>query len=685
METLAARGDSGTDRPNRNNLQVRSEAMLLTNSFARGFIPMAFLAFQAPGAVRTIIPNGGAGHGSLSVINPATGTIERSLATATSSGPIINSTFAITKTGGSAAVLAYSPSAYLLSVVNLSTGKITAQQELSVPPPPAPAVLAANPKTSFLYLTYQDSSHNTHLWKIDAATLSVVLDSNLGGNAGLTMSVSPDGETIYLTGYGYPEVAAVKASNLKLIGTVPLSDAWDAVVSPDSSTLYVADGEYPGIALTYVDAATLKVTQKAPLDNVSVVFGLAISPDGAQLYMPGQANYQGTDIFTIDVATQALMAVPLVVTGNIAVSPAGTVYVGDGSDVVVFDPASQSVMATFPAFSNGTLALNSTGSEIYFLNEFSSTLADTGAPPSLTVVATAVTGYLSSAAYDATDHLLLAADNANNIEVLDAGTLQPAGQIFVPNLAYAFLNAGGGSGFATSSTPQVFRFDPVSLEVTGTASIPSRDGDTNFNYSQPVLSGSTLYVPFQFVEELITRGAGTLSAGSPPSTGIAAIDTVQMTVTATWPFKGLPLIGSSPGGQVVYAVVPEAGQVLDLDQIDPSTGKIVRHAQIPGLNTSGIYSNPAVSPDGGTIYFSNNNTLYTFNAKTLALTNTVAGIGLVNLAVSPGSDYLYGATPPPCYGCAIEYSLQVVSTSSLSVAGSTPTAYQAGPALFLGN
>jgi hypothetical protein len=43
---------------------------------------MAFLAFQAPGAARTIISNGGPSVGSLSVINPATGSVERNLVTA---------------------------------------------------------------------------------------------------------------------------------------------------------------------------------------------------------------------------------------------------------------------------------------------------------------------------------------------------------------------------------------------------------------------------------------------------------------------------------------------------------------------------------------------------------------------------------------------------------------------------
>jgi outer membrane protein assembly factor BamB len=160
------------------------------------------------------------------------------------------------------------------------------------------------------------------------------------------------------------------------------------------------------------------------------------------------------------------------------------------------------------------------------------------------------------------------------------------------------------------------------------------------------------------------------------------IDTVQMKLIATFPLEGLPVLGLAPSGHVAYAVVPGANQVLDLDKIDLSTGQIAAHAQIPGLNTSGIYSNPAVSPDGGTIYFSNNNTLYTFDAKTLALTNTVPGINLVNLTVTPDGDYVYGATPQ-CV-CTTQYGSQIISVSSLQVVGTIPSAFQPGPALFLG-
>lgn len=39
----------------------------------------------------------------------------------------------------------------------------------------------------------------------------MILESNLGANGGLSMTVSPDGKTIYLKGSPYAAVAAVQA------------------------------------------------------------------------------------------------------------------------------------------------------------------------------------------------------------------------------------------------------------------------------------------------------------------------------------------------------------------------------------------------------------------------------------------------------------------------------------------
>ena len=136
------------------------------------------------------------------------------------------------------------------------------------------------------------------------------------------MIVSLDGQMIYVASSS--AVVAVEASNLTLIGTVPLAVSSNAAVSTDSSTLYVTAGEYPNMTVAVIDTATREVAESVPVSEVSVVFGLAISLDGSQLYLSDQADFQGADIFTFDLATQALMGVSAVVNGGIAVSPAET-------------------------------------------------------------------------------------------------------------------------------------------------------------------------------------------------------------------------------------------------------------------------------------------------------------------------------------------------------------------------
>jgi hypothetical protein len=110
------------------------------------------------------------------------------------------------------------------------------------------------------------------------------------------------------------------------------------------------------------------------------------------------------------------------------------------------------------------------------------------------------------------------------------------------------------------------RFDPVSLQVTGAVTLLNNPNDNLISYSQPAMSGSTLCVPLS-----VSQNGGTVrlagSAGAPsagvPDSAIAVIDTLRMKLVALWPFQA----------RCGHAVVP-AGSILDLDEIDMSTGKI---------------------------------------------------------------------------------------------------------------
>jgi DNA-binding beta-propeller fold protein YncE len=97
------------------------------------------------------------------------------------------------------------------------------------------------------------------------------------------------------------------------------------------------------------------VTQSVPLGTFAL--GMALSPDGSQIYMPGE-----TSLAILDVSTLALSIAPLAV-GKIAVAPDGTVYGDNTSSIVVIDPVLWTVTATYAADDANFFALSLDGME----------------------------------------------------------------------------------------------------------------------------------------------------------------------------------------------------------------------------------------------------------------------------------------------------------------------------------
>jgi YVTN family beta-propeller protein len=137
-------------------------------------------------------------------------------------------------------------------------------------------------------------------------------------------------------------------------------------ISPDGQRLYVADGAHFAVAV--VDTATNQLITAIPLvdgplppvsavsPNASglLIAGLAVSPDGAQLYVTS-----GHTLSVISTPTNSVVAAVKVgkLPTTIAVSPDGQrVYVRDnfGSTLSVIDPHADQVIATIRVEAQGT-------------------------------------------------------------------------------------------------------------------------------------------------------------------------------------------------------------------------------------------------------------------------------------------------------------------------------------------
>jgi len=662
----------------------------------------SILASQSPAAVRAVIPGCCDTSGSLSILNPSTGAIEHTFATGSATAGIQTAEFfAIANGGKSAAVVSVTQSpGYVdtLSIVDLATGKISRQLTLPLPGVPG-YTIAANPKINVIYLSYLDAGSHTHIQSRDPFTLAVNRDTDLGALADVVGSIvaSPDGQTIYLSCSG--RIAAVSTSTLKLIGTIPLPPTpagpygYLMAVSPDSSTLYAVYGPVYGQTVAFIDTKTLQVSQTVLVSGALAVYSIGVSPDGSQLYMPGEKSYKSgsTLMLTLDTGTLAISPVPIPIQGTgIAVSPNGLVYVAGNlmynneAQLVIFDPTTQAISATAPILHSGPLAMSSDGSQVFCLNTLSSSLAVAEAPPSETILHTASMGLVSgetgssaySGAYDRKDNLLLLRDYNGNVDVIDAATLRLNGLLYIEGLTGGIVFGEAGYATATDTnpetlTPHVVAFDPVSLQVTGSVALLS--GYPNQFFGQPVVNGNRLYVPFKFSK----------SGGSNVFSGIDVIDTTEMKLLATWTYNAYPAyLAVSPDGKQGYVLGMPPNFPARLAKISMSTGQVLQQIQLP----SGSQSNSAMalSPDGGTIYFSLASSLYAVSAQTLATSNSSAGLELSTLSVSPDGQYLYGLLPTPCVDCSTDYTLDIISTSTLQVAGSIPSAQQPGPVLFIG-
>ncbi len=603
-------------------------------------------AGPAPAAVHAVLPACCTDMlGWLSVMDADTGKIEGQFSTGEIDGFGYDWGVAFTKDARRAAVFSNEypagPQSIGISFIELNTGKIAG----TVATPNAiGGGSAVNSKSGLVYATYTYlPTFAGHLQEVDPASLTVLRDIE---SDCIGIAVSPDGERIYCT--TTTGIGVLQADTLSPIGTIAIAGgATYLTFSPDGSVLYASS---PGPNnVEFVDTATLQVTQSVAVG--SYFFGPALSPDASELYLPTL-----TSILVLNTGTLNISTIPVAPGVGMAISPDGTLYWITGSNLVLFDPVSQTITTTYPAPEGANqFAIDSSGSRLCFLAaDYVSTISITGAVPSQSVLRSISAAFGPfQGVYDRQDNLVFLPDSLDNIEILDADTLHMHG--YIPLQAYVV--AGEGGGYAVSGA-EVDRFDPVSLAVTASVSLPGG------GFFQPALADKYLYVPF---------------AGS-ESNGVAVVDLETMQVTATFPFEFDNIYG--------FAVIPSIGKgylsVLKryadyrLIEFDLTTGWITRTTSIAG----GYGGTIAASPDGSTIYLVEG-VLYAIDARTLEVTNSLTTDFLNSVGISPDGQFIYGSWSTT--GALCPCGFDIISTSSLTVVGRIASATRPSPAIFVDN
>jgi YVTN family beta-propeller protein len=295
----------------------------------------------SPDGTRAYVSNTGY---ALSVIDTATYDVVGNIST----GDTYPAAIAISPDGTRVYVAGSLGSVGAVTVIDAATNQVTATVDLAS----YALDVAVSPDGKHLYVANSDLDQNNSVSVVDTATYEVTATIGFGSDVAVTnVAVSPDGTHVYATylgfdGSGY-SVKVIDTTTNTITATIGYTDPQCPVpvaitVSPDGQRVYAVYSQSVLIDLpnenpvkgnvSVIDTATNTVINTIAVNPGS---GVAVSPDGANLYVAG---FLTGSVSVIDTTAN-------VVTGSYRVGsdPLGVAVTPDGTHAYVTNSASNSI------------------------------------------------------------------------------------------------------------------------------------------------------------------------------------------------------------------------------------------------------------------------------------------------------------------------------------------------------
>jgi YVTN family beta-propeller protein/VCBS repeat-containing protein len=495
-----------------------------------------------------------------------------------------------------------------------------------------PSDIVVNSTGTRAYVTMKG---NASVAVIDTAAMKVVdvnpetstVDSIKVGSTPAGIAISPDDKKLYVTNGGSSTVSVIDTTLNKEVSRITVGSQPSGIaVSPDGQKLYVT--------LRYADSlATVNLANNA-VSTVKVGDSprqVALTPDGKRAFV---TNYDGT-VSVVDTTTNTQVA--KIVTGGpkyqpagVAISSDGTLaYVANGKDTVsVFDTKTNSIIRTVTidsAAESGPhyVALSADGTRIYVTDL-----------------------------------------NDDNVRTLSLTRGNTAPLAIADPTKETNPNTGVVSGLVNLKDPDG---DAVTLTTVS--------GPTNGTVSYNTANGTYTYTPTFPARQQAGQGGPTTDTFTVRATDpsgafkdasvtvpISPVGTIPVTVTAI-------NAGSSP-----YAVAIRGNTLYvasdKLYVIDKTTNQVI--SSVPGVGSGPV----VVSPDGGTAYVGSaygGQSVYVVNTNTGQVAKTIdfplgeTYNGTWDLAMSPDGSKVYVALG--------DSSVAVIDTTSNEVVSTTPVSF----------
>ncbi len=262
---------------------------------------------------------------------------------------------------------AYIVEKHIVKVVDLQTNAVRSAIEVA-----DAGYVAVSHDGSKIFVT--NGLKNGRVSVFDSASENLITTLDVGDYPS-SVVVSPDGKKVYVS--SFDGITVIDASTEKVITTIAAGDYPTAVaITPDGKKAFVSDllgGESGNGEVLTINLDAKSVESRVKIESATA---LAISPDGAEVWVAGLSKSTGVTI--ISVATGSIIgtvSLPTNFSMGVTFAPDGkSVWVADGwgVGVVVVDTATRTISSSISTAVGGStkIAFNKDGTKAYTTSYF---------------------------------------------------------------------------------------------------------------------------------------------------------------------------------------------------------------------------------------------------------------------------------------------------------------------------
>ena len=398
--------------------------------------------------------------------------------------------------------------------------------------------------------------------------------------------------------------------------------------------------------------------------------GIALSPDGARMFVTVDATSELQVIATATGAVLATVPVPLTVSGE---PPLQIVISPDGAYVYILAPQARPspllmkidattykvTQTTTVSTSQGPLLISPDGSELYFEVGYTNEVIQViDAATLASVKAISVNGAYPAGLSVTPSGLILMTDTNNQLLVIDPqsstvntltlprGELGTVGNVISsPDSTTAYIGSATGYLFAINIQTGATLFE-VAISAVPTNFAISPDGTTLYSSNRVGSTGwslSEFQIPTQTMARTLrqlgpistialTKNGQSLYVLNANDSAIATVDVASQKLTqVTLASVGIDSLAIPPGGSTVWASDFALGDTNELLFLNPANGAINFLVGIGGA--------VAFSPSGLVVYAYNPGAVTAFDAASLKFLGSAPAGQLTNIGqVIPSPD-----------------------------------------------